>query len=183
MIVEKPNTIVARQKKTKTSHVVVTPTAETSKGKSRKKAKILEETPMRIGPRMRGHISNVTIESQSTSSKSSTKESLVQIILDNSPPHPKIANIHEKPNEECRVEVNENQNDSPIGKQGTSSCKDETFPIVNELIYSNTGLVPYNPTWLTNFLEQSWKEQRKKKTNYEEDRGSITLQKILFQLF
>ena len=54
---------------------------------------------------------------------------------------------------------------------------------MNELVYSNIGLVPYNPTWLTNFLEQSWREQRGKRNNYDEDSGSITLQKLLFQLY
>ena len=107
---------------------------------------ILEENPIRRIPRIRGQISK-----ESTSSKPSTKESLVQIIHDNSPPHPKIANFLENPNEECRVEVNKNKNDSPIFQQGTSSYKDEIVPIMNELVYSNTGLVPYKPTWLKNF--------------------------------
>ena len=51
---------------------VVTPTVETSKGRSRKKVVIPEETPMRRSPRMRGKISKVSVEAQSTSSKPST---------------------------------------------------------------------------------------------------------------
>ena len=64
---------------------------------------IPEETPIRRSPRMRGQISK-----ESTSSKPSTKEYLVQIVPDHSPPHPKITNIPKNPNEECRVEVNKN---------------------------------------------------------------------------
>ena len=78
----------------------------------------------------------------------------MQIVLDNSPPHPETTNIYKNPNEECRVEVNENQNDTPIGQPGTSGCKDETILVMDEQVYSNTGLVSYNPTWLTSFVEQ-----------------------------
>ena len=78
-----------------------------------------------------------------TSSKPSTKESLVKIVLDNSPPHPETTNILENPNEECRVEVNENPNDTLVGQPSTSSSKDEVVP---KKVYPNTALVPYKST-------------------------------------
>ena len=99
---------------------------------------ILEETPVRRSPRMRGKISK-----ESTSSKPFTKESLVQIVLDNSSPHPGTTNIPKNPNEECRIEVNENQNDTPTGQPSTSSSKDE---IVLEQVYPNTTLVLHKST-------------------------------------
>ena len=97
-----------RQKRTKKGPIVTTFAVKTPKGRSRKKAMIQEENPIRRSPRMRGQVSK-----ESTSSKPSTKESPVQIVLDNSPPHPKTTNIPKNPNEECRVEVNKNQNDFP----------------------------------------------------------------------
>ena len=95
----------------------------------------------------------VSIETQSTSPKPSNEESLVQFVSDDSPNQPKIPDIPQNPDEECRVKVNESQNNSPTGQQDTPGCKDEIVPIIHELVYSNTGLVPYNPTWLINFLE------------------------------
>ena len=129
-VVEKPNSTVAKKKKTKMGPMVVTPIAETPKGRSRKKEVIPEETPIRRSPRLRGNFFK-----ESTSSKPSTKESPVQIVPYHSPPHPEITNIPENPNEECRVEVNKNQNDTSTGQLGTSSCRDETVP---EKFYPNT---------------------------------------------
>ena len=88
-----------RKKRTKKDLAVVNPIAEIPKGRSRKKAMIPKETPVGRSPRMRGQVSK-----ESTSSKLFTKESLVQIVSNNSPPHTKTANIPKKPNEECRVE-------------------------------------------------------------------------------
>ena len=106
---------------------------------------IPEETPIRRSPRMRGQVSK-----EFTSSKLSTKESPIQIILDNSPPHPETTNIPKNHNEECRVEVNENLNDTSIGQPSTSSSKNEIVP---EQVYPNTSLVPYKLTWFIGFLE------------------------------
>ena len=69
---------------------VVTLAIEKLKRSSRKKVVISKETLMRRIPRMRGQISKVVVESQSTSSKPFTKESLVQIVLDDSLPHLKL---------------------------------------------------------------------------------------------
>lgn len=164
-----------RKNKTNKGLVVLTPAAETPKVKVRKKVVIPEEMPLRRSSRMRGKISK-----KPTSSKLSTKESPVQIIPDHSPPHPKAIKILENPNEECGAEVNENPNDTLIGQLGTSSSQYDT---ILEQVYPNTTLVPYKSTWLIEFAEHLWREQRKRKINYEEDSGSITLQKILFQLF
>ena len=118
---EKENPTIMRQKRTK-----IVPAAKTLKGRSGKKVVIPKETPLRRSPRMRGQISK-----ESTSSKKSTKESIVHIVPNNSPPHPETTNIPKNPNEECRVEVNKNQDDSPIGQLGTSSCKDEIVLVIS----------------------------------------------------
>jgi len=175
LVKEKTNPTVMRQNRTKMGPIAVTPTTEKPKGRGRQKAMILEETCVRRSPRMRGKISK-----ESTSSKPSTEESPVQIEANHSPPHPKITNIPKNPNEECRFEVNKNQNDTSIGQLGTSSYRDET---ILEQVYPNTTLVPYKSTWLIEFLEHLWREQRKRKRNHEEDSSSIILQKLLFQLF
>ena len=94
---ERPNPIVTKKKKSKKGPSKITPIVDTPKGSSRKKVVIPYETPMRRSPRMRGHTSKVSVEVHSTSSKPSTKESLVQIVSDNSSPHPETANIPEKP--------------------------------------------------------------------------------------
>ena len=44
------------------SPVAVTPIEKTPKGSSRKKVVIPKETPMKRSPRMRGHISKVSVE-------------------------------------------------------------------------------------------------------------------------
>ena len=109
---------------------------------------------------MRGKFSK-----DSTFSKTSTKESLVQIVHGHSPSHPKTTNILENPNEECRDEVNENPNDTLAGQLGTSSSK---YYIVLEKVHPNTSLLPHKSTWFTNFVEHLWKEHRKRKRNHEE---------------
>ena len=91
----------------------------------------------------------------STLSKTSTKESLVQIVSNHSPPHPKITNILESLNEECRDEIKENVIDTPIGQLAISGSKDEIVPKQN---YPNTTLVPHKSTWITSFIEHLWKE-------------------------
>ena len=128
---------------------------------------------------MKGKNSKMSVETQSTSSKPSNEESPVQVVPDDSPNQPKILDIPQNPDEECRVEVNESQNNSLVGQQDTPGHKDEKAPIMHQSTYLKSGLVPYKRTWFTNILEQSWREQRKK-NNYGEGSGPITLQMLLF---
>lgn len=66
----------------------------------------------------------VKVSKDSTLSKTSTKETLVQIISNHSPPHLKITRIFENPTEECRDESKENLDDTPEDLLDTSNCRD-----------------------------------------------------------
>lgn len=137
-----------RQKRTKKIPIATALATETPKGKGRQKVVIQEETPVRRSPRMKGKVSkNLAL------SKTSTKESPVQIVSDHSHPHPKITSISKNPNEECRDEIKENPNDTPADQPGTSSCRGEIVP---EKVDPNTALVPHKSTWITDFVEHLW---------------------------
>ena len=135
---EEPNPTIVRQKRTKKIHVATTPVAETPKAKGRKKVVLQEETPIRRSPRMRGKAFK-----DSTVSKTSTKESPVQIVSDHSPPHPEITIIPKCLNEECRDEIKENPIDTLVGQSDVSGSKDETIP---KKVHPNTTLVPHKST-------------------------------------
>ena len=92
---------------------------------------------------MKGTTCKVLVETRSTSPKPSNEESLVQVISDDSPNQPKILDIPQNPDKECRVEVNESQNNSPVGQQDTLGHKDEKSPIMHQLTCSKSGLVCY----------------------------------------
>ena len=64
----------------------------------------------------------------STVSKTSTKESPVQVVFDHSPPHLEITCILESLNEECRDEIKENPIDTLAGQLDILGSKDETIP-------------------------------------------------------
>lgn len=134
-----------------------------------------EETPIQRSPRMRGKVSK-----DSTLSKKSARESPMQIVSDHSPPYLEITSILKNHIEECGDGVEENIDDALADLPSTSSCRDE---LALEYVDPNTTLVPHKSTWITRFLEHLWKEQRKRKRDHEENNGSITIQKLLFQLY
>ena len=156
-----------KQKITNKSLVATTPIAEMPKGKGRQKVVLQEETSIRRSLKMRGKVYK-----DSTVSKMSTKESLVQIISDHFPPHPEITNIPKSLNKECRDEIKENPIDTPASLSDISGSKDKTIPKQD---YPNTTLIPHKSTWITGFVEHLWKEQRKRKRDHEEESSSITL--------
>jgi len=169
---QESNPTIVRQKRTKKDPTTTTPIAKTPKGKSRQKVVMQEETLVRRSPRMREKVSK-----DSTLSKTSTRESPMQIVFDHSPPHRTITSILENPTEECRDEIKENIDDTQTDLLGTSSYRDETVP---KYFDPNTTLVPNRSTWITSFVQHLWKEQRKRKIDYEEENSSITLKKLLF---
>ena len=124
---------------------------------------------------MRGKVSK-----DSTMSKTSTRESPVQIVSDHSPPHPEITSTPDNLTKECREEIKETFNDTPADLLDTSSHRDET---VLEYVDPTTSLVTHRSTWITGLVEHLWKEQRKRKRDHEEDNNTITLQKLIFQLY
>ena len=94
-----------------------------------------------------------TVSKDSTLSKTSTRDSPVQIFSDHSPPHPEITSILDNITKEYRNEIKENLNDTLADLQGTSNCRDET---VLEYVDPNTSLVPHRSTWITSLVEHLW---------------------------
>ena len=109
--------------------------------------------------------------------KAPTTESLVQIISNHSPPHPKMTEIFGTA--ECEQEIKENLNNTSIDLPDVSNHRDE---IVHEHHDSNVTLVPHKSTWINSLADHLWQEQKMKK-DYEEDNSFVTLQKLLFQLY
>ena len=104
---------MSQKKKNKSIPTVTTPTTKTLKRVSKKRVVVLEENLVRRSPRMRGKIPKVSAETQSTSPKQSNEEYLVQVVLDDPPNQPKILDIPQNLDEECKDEMNEIQNNSP----------------------------------------------------------------------
>lgn len=61
-------------------------------------------------------------------SKTSTRESSVQIFFDHSPPHLEITSTPNNLTEECREEIKENLDDTLVDLPGISSYRDEIVP-------------------------------------------------------
>ena len=121
---------------------------------------------------MRGRVSK-----ESTSPNLPTKEPLVHIVSDNSPPHIEYQNIPKTTNEECKVEANKNQSEATTGQLDTSIGENER---VSKLVYSNTSLIPYKSTFLIDLVGKLWREQRKRKRSHEKGSEIVTLQQLLF---
>ena len=116
---------------------------------------------------MRGKISKDPILS-----KTSTRESPMQIVFDHSPPHRKITNTLENLTVEHREEIKETFNDTPEDLLDISNYMDET---VAEYVDPNIALVTHRSTWIIGLVEHLWQEQRKRKRDQEEDNSAITL--------
>ena len=93
------------------------------------------------------------VSKDSTLSKTSSRESPVQIVSDHSPPHPMIISIPDNPTEECRDEIKENLDDTLVDLPGTSNYRDEIVP---KYVDSNTTLILHKSTWITSLVEHLW---------------------------
>ena len=117
---------------------------------------------------MRGQVSKDPLLS-----KTSTRESPMQIVSDHSPPHPEIKDALDNLTAKCGKEIKETFNDTPTNLLDTSDCRDEIVP---KYVDPNTTLVTHRSTWINSLVEHLWQEQRRTKRDHEgEDNSVVTL--------